>query len=174
MGHAKANCCGWQESEAWGKQLRRGDHADTSLFGTCVTESFCVPAWGLSLYYLKVASRVIRIWLSGGGEGSEAAAAVQEYALMLKHRIWQPAFASSVAVGALGEFVGGLHPAHEITGADGAQRRCWNGWVSSGRADVRKIGESCCMFLSQNCPNSLLFLSAVTAEFQKRFFCSRI
>lgn len=94
--------------------------------------------------------------------------------LMLKHRIWQPAFASSVAVGALGEFVGGLHPAHEITGADGAQRRCWNGWVSSGRADVRKIGESCCMFLSQNCPNSLLFLSAVTAEFQKRFFCSRI
>lgn len=64
-----------------------------------------MPAWGLSLYFLKVASHVIRIWLSGSGEGSEAAAATQEYGLMLKHRICQPAFASSVAVGAFGGFV---------------------------------------------------------------------
>lgn len=48
MGHAKANCLGWQEGEAQRKQLRRGDDAEVSLLGTCIAESIQrVHTWGL-------------------------------------------------------------------------------------------------------------------------------
>lgn len=67
------------------------------------------------------------------GEGSEAGSvAMQKYGLILKHGICQTELAFSVVLGALGEFVGGLCPAHRISGG----RWCPGavlGWMGSLR-----------------------------------------
>lgn len=112
MGHAKANCRAWQESEAQGKQLRRGDHADSypcSALGLPSPSSVCLHrACRFSCNQNPVIEEVERdLKLQRPCKNS----------LMLKHGICQTEFAFSVALGAFGEFVGGLRPAHKINGS---------------------------------------------------------
>lgn len=118
MDPAKTNSCGWQENGAQGKKLRRGDGADPFLFSTCITESFQpVPAWCLSFYFFLSGFLCNQHLVGGGGEGSEAAVAMQKYGLMLKHGVCQTELAFPVVLGALGVFVGGLCPTHRINGS---------------------------------------------------------
>lgn len=134
MDPAKTNSCGWQETGAQGKKLRRGYDADQSLFRTCITESF-QPVNGVHHYnFLKVVSCTIHL-VGGDGEGSNAGlVAMQKYGLMLKHGICQTELDFSVVLGALGVFVGGLCPAHRINGG----RWCpgavlgWMGFLRQG------------------------------------------
>lgn len=48
---------------------------------------------------------------------------------MLKHRICQTEFAFSAVLGAFGEFVGGLRPAHKISGSGWCLQAAL-GWVA--------------------------------------------
>lgn len=61
---------------------------------------------------------------------------MQKYGLMLKHRICRTEFAFSGATGASDSLWKDYALLTRSTGADGAQERCWDGWVSSGRDDV--------------------------------------
>lgn len=105
MGHAKANCRAWQESEAQGKQLRRGDHADSypcSALGLPSPSSVCLHrACRFSCNQNPVIEEVERdLKLQRPCKNS----------LMLKHGICQTEFAFSVALGAFGRVCGRITP----------------------------------------------------------------
>lgn len=53
MGHAEANCRDCQESEAWGRQLRRGDCADPAEHLRCCSAFPSCACMGLGAMFLN-------------------------------------------------------------------------------------------------------------------------